>query len=1478
MKTLKASYIILFLLLSALCFGQSNQFFIKVNQNKTMVFEGSDLTSWASDEHLNRFLQELEVSSVEKAFRMNHPELNAIYVIECENKPADFIQKGISSLIYIEPVPVYEHFYTPNDVHANQWNLTKINASGAWDVKRDASNIKIAIVDDAVLTSHPDLSANIWINPNETINGIDDDGNGYIDDINGYDVSDNDNNPNPPGSATASKFSHGTHCAGIASASTNNGVGIASIGFNAKIIAVKSAPDASGGRTLPGAYKGVEYAIAANADIISMSWGGGSYSTTYQTLFNIAHGKGIVLVAAAGNSNVSTPMYPAAYNHVISVAATNNNDKKASFTNFGSTIDVSAPGVNIWSTVAGSTQYDYKSGTSMACPLVSGLCALMVANSPGISPDSVESCLKSTAKNINALNPTHSGQLGAGRIDAKEALNCTKGIVSSAFTFDKAVVCPGQSVQFDAKTPQVPGLTYSWEFQGGSPSTSASKSPTVTYNTAGTFSAKLTVTNANGSSVTERKDIIIVSTPTATISGVYDIEDGETAYVEIHFDGQQPFSFSYSDGSTTKSVSGITVNKYFLGVTPSDTTTYTITQFSDDNCAGNFSGTAIVNVIPTDSSCLRNVYSLSFKRQETVHIVRITMDDDENVYACGYGITGAGVYYGTLMKFSKNGKLQWFREYHGTRQFAFLTMAKNNNDVLLLGIDNQDQVIQRVDKDGNTVWTKRYNYSNERYYYGIVPSDNNSFIFGGMGTGAGGDDLYAIKINGSNGSIIWNYAFHKGDDQLAFVHSNGSDGVFFNGNSPSNGVFCELDKDGNMVQSHLVTGSANMQGLQRVGNYLFVTHASQRNSPVTLSVSMIDISNSSSPSVQWDKKIGITSRQWSEMLFSNENTGNVYLSYVGHTDQKAKILLLKQDGSLKEVHSADVNGSFKIAFKDRAMVMMISRRVGNESEIIMVKRRDTVGLDYCFLDDRTTTYQNSSHTFSAHNMTRSVKNFTVTNQNLSIQNGSLDASCLCATTSLTSSKSSICKGDSIQLEADGAGRYKWLPADGLRPEDQFISNPWVKPTKTTTYRVIVYNCECPKDTMDITIEVNGGAFKDLGRDTTICNDDTLTLQAEPGYSVYSWTPNYNMIHLSNWKKQVYPDVDTAYILTVTYASGCTSSDTVQVNVKSCCELDAQFVVDDNLVCLGETVNVTNLTQTNKPTTYNWTMPGASPSTFVGNNPGALLYNTPGNYEIELIATNPCGSDTVKQPLSIIDFQIDAGNDTSICIEDTIQIGHPEVSDHEYFWRHTGWISDAEIADPLVSTPVSGKYVLEVYNRVTGCAAKDSFYIDVIESLDLNISDTVLCEGQRFHVDVSGYDYDFTWSNGAQGPNFSTNEDGLVVYTATRNNCSFQDSFTVDFVTCSCIKFIPNVFTPNEDGKNETYKPMLECNIEDYHFMIYNRWGEKIFETFDQDAYWTGEYSGKRVPDGVYFWILEFASKRDQGKNRETLSGTVTLIR
>ncbi|MGM0453968.1 MAG: S8 family serine peptidase [Thermodesulfobacteriota bacterium] len=290
---------------------------------------------------------------------------------------------GMLEVEYAEPNYLYEPQQVPDDAEFNRlWHLQNtgqvvngnagtpgadIDAPAAWDMETGSSDIVVAVIDSGVALEHPDIAENIWKNPGETAgNGADDDENGYVDDVNGWDFVNDDNNPSDY-SRDLYGDGHGTHVAGIIAAAGNNGRGSTGVMWQARIMVLQvfdlfeASPLHSGVIQSQNIIEAVAYAIENGAQIINCSFGGDTFSQFQRDIFDKARGQGVLIVAAAGNNaadNDANPTYPAGYEltNIISVAATNEDDQLAKYSNFGKTsVDVAAPGgsrevSNIYST------------------------------------------------------------------------------------------------------------------------------------------------------------------------------------------------------------------------------------------------------------------------------------------------------------------------------------------------------------------------------------------------------------------------------------------------------------------------------------------------------------------------------------------------------------------------------------------------------------------------------------------------------------------------------------------------------------------------------------------------------------------------------------------------------------------------------------------------------------------------------------------------------------------------------------------------------------------------------------------------------------------------------------------------------------------------------------------------------------------------------------------------------------------------
>ena len=391
---------------------------------------------------------------------------------------------------YVEPNYEIKADVIPNDPNFNQlYGLRNTGQTGgtagadikaplAWDQFVGDPNIKIGVIDTGVDYNHPDLASNIWTNPGEIPgNNLDDDQNGYVDDVHGYDFANNDGDP-------FDDNGHGSHVSGTIAAVGNNNVGVVGVNWQAKIVAIKFL-SAGGSGSTAGAIAGVQYAIAVGVKLTSNSWGGGGFSQALLDAINAAGAAGQLFVAAAGNESANTdasPHYPSSYDtpYVLAVAATDANDNLASFSNFGATtVDIAAPGVAILSTTPGNT-YQSFSGTSMATPHVSGVAALAMGRFPGIQPLQVKTLILNAAD----VKPQLAGKcLTGGRLNA---------FMTIAEPDD---VPPGSIANLSTSNPGSNSMLLSWTATGDDGNTGRATRYEIRYSTS-------PITDANFGSAT----------------------------------------------------------------------------------------------------------------------------------------------------------------------------------------------------------------------------------------------------------------------------------------------------------------------------------------------------------------------------------------------------------------------------------------------------------------------------------------------------------------------------------------------------------------------------------------------------------------------------------------------------------------------------------------------------------------------------------------------------------------------------------------------------------------------------------------------------------------------------------------------------------------------------------------------------------------------------------------------------------------
>ena len=355
----------------------------------------------------------------------------------------------VASMCALLAQPLAAFAQIPNDAkYGTQWYLEQVDAPAAWDTTTGSNDVIVAVLDTGVDLDHPDLKGNIWVNDDEESgNNVDDDDNGFVDDVYGWDFVQGDNTPVPSPSGSEAAVSHGTLIAGIIGARGNNAVGVAGVAWNVKIMSVRML-NAAGSGDAATAAKAVDYAVANGADVINLSFAGDNADKVLRLAVQRAYTAGVIVVAAMGNEGRDTDdvsVYPAClrdgdHDWVIGVASSDKRDTPSTFTNYGTNCtDLAAPGEDMYGLAYENKAQGFAdaygglwSGTSMASPIVAGAAALLRSAFPSLSVDNVRNAIKLSVDPLDGLTASQRGKYGAGRLNVAEALVIAAGMSGSA--------------------------------------------------------------------------------------------------------------------------------------------------------------------------------------------------------------------------------------------------------------------------------------------------------------------------------------------------------------------------------------------------------------------------------------------------------------------------------------------------------------------------------------------------------------------------------------------------------------------------------------------------------------------------------------------------------------------------------------------------------------------------------------------------------------------------------------------------------------------------------------------------------------------------------------------------------------------------------------------------------------------------------------------------------------------------------------
>ncbi|NTW80237.1 MAG: S8 family serine peptidase, partial [Geobacteraceae bacterium] len=679
---------------------------------------------------------------------------------------------------YAEPNYRVETQATPNDPSfGSLWGMTKINAPAAWDMSTGSADVVVAVIDTGVDYTHTDLAANMWVNSGEiSSNGIDDDGNGYIDDVYGWNASANNGNP-------FDDHGHGTHVAGTIGAIGNNGNGVAGVNWNVRIMALKFL-DASGSGYVDDAVECVLYINAMKARGVNVvasnnSWGGGGYSQSLADAINAD--KNVLFIAAAGNSandNDANPFYPAAYRipNLVAVAATDSSDNLASFSNYGKTsVQVGAPGVGIYSTLPQqntwgiSGGYGSLSGTSMATPHVAGLAALIKAQDSGRTWSQIKNLLMTGGDPTGALEDK---SISGRRINALGSLGCINNSILAVQGLP-AFLTPGNAVNLSVYSavcanPAGPitvttalNQTVVLKDDGIAPDLSSGD---------GLFAGNWTPTReAERLTFTSPAGTYSVSVPPLIMGGY--LPEANTRVPYNHFlgvsGGLPPYLWTLQSGELPPGIV-FTDSAGSLSGTPTTTGTYGFAITVADSLGSSVTRNLTVRVT---SDLMAETWAVSKDFGGDEWSSDVAVDAAGNRYVGGFFTNPeTGSDDAVLLKYTASGSLAWVRTNVTVNFDYFKSVAVDSNgNVFAHGASSNSNVgvsdwfVQKYDGNGNLLWTRTFDSGYEDYAGGVAVDGSGNVLVTGKTGYLLNNDVIIIKYD-TSGTELWRRILDSGDD------------------------------------------------------------------------------------------------------------------------------------------------------------------------------------------------------------------------------------------------------------------------------------------------------------------------------------------------------------------------------------------------------------------------------------------------------------------------------------------------------------------------------------------------------------------------------------------------------------------------------------------------------------------------------------------------------------------------------------------